>query len=190
MFERYGHSLNPEEYWVEFTSKGKGIAGEIERHNLKIDADPVDMRKQKFEIYSRLCQSGEIKLFPGAVELVERLSQKYSTAIASGSWTKDIRSILSGQNVESLFSIILGKESAPKEKPNPHIFLEAANQMKVAPESCFVIEDALKGLAASKAAGMKCVVIRNPLNLNIEFPDADLEFPNLNAFLDFVKNNI
>jgi HAD superfamily hydrolase (TIGR01509 family) len=190
MFERYGHSLNPEEYWVEFTSKGKGIAGEIERHNLKIDADPVDMRKQKFEIYSRLCQSGEIKLFPGAVELVERLSQKLSIAIASGSWTKDIRSILSGQNAESLFSIILGKESAPKEKPNPDIFLEAAKQMKVAPESCFVMEDALKGLAASKAAGMKCVVIRNPLNLNIEFPDADLEFPSLNAFLDFVKKSI
>ncbi|MBT5793999.1 MAG: HAD family phosphatase [Deltaproteobacteria bacterium] len=190
VFERYGHSLNPEEYWVEFTSKGKGIAGEIERHNLKIDVDPVDMRKQKFEIYSRLCQSGEIKLFPGAVELVERLSQKLSTAIASGSWTKDIRSILSGQNAENLFSIILGKESAPKEKPNPDIFLEAANQMKVAPESCFVIEDALKGLTASKAAGMKCVIIRNPLNLNIEFPDADLEFPNLNAFLDFVKKSI
>ena len=190
MFERYGHSLNPEEYWVEFTSKGKGIAGEIERHNLKIDADPVDMRKQKFEIYSRLCQSGEIKLFPGAVELVERLSQKLSTAIASGSWTKDIRSILSGQNAENLFSIILGKESAPKEKPNPDIFLEAANQMKVAPESCFVIEDALKGLTASKAAGMKCVIIRNPLNLNIEFPGADLEFPSLNAFLDFVKKSI
>ena len=190
VFERYGHSLNPEEYWVEFTSKGKGIAGEIERHNLKIDVDPVDMRKQKFEISPRLCQSGEIKLFPGAVELVERLSQKLSTAIASGSWTKDIRSILSGQNAENLFSIILGKESAPKEKPNPDIFLEAASQMKVAPESCFVIEDALKGLTASKAAGMKCVIIRNPLNLNIEFPDADLEFPNLNAFLDFVKKSI
>ncbi len=189
MFERYGHSLNPEEYWVEFTSKGKGIAGEIERHNLKIDADPIDMRKQKFEIYSRLCQSGEIKLFPGAIELVKKLSKKYSTAIASGSWTKDIRSILRGQNAESLFSIILGKESAPKEKPHPDIFLEAANQLKLVPESCFVIEDALKGLEASKAAGMKCVIIRNPLNQNIDFPNADLEFPNLNAFLEFVKKN-
>ncbi len=190
MFERYGHSLNPEEYWVEFTSKGKGIAGEIERHNLKIDADPVEMRKQKFEIYARLCQSGEIKLFPGAVELIERLSQKLPIAIASGSWTKDIRSILKGQKAEHLFSIILGKESAPKEKPHPDIFLEAAKEMDLKPEGCFVIEDALKGLAAAKAAGMKCVIIRNPLNQNIEFPEADLEFSDLNAFLNFVKQNI
>ena len=189
IFERYGHSLNSEEYWVEFTSKGKGIAGEIERHNLKIDADPLDMRKQKFEIYSRLCRSGVIKLFPGAVELIERLSKKYSMAIASGSWTKDIRSILKNQNAESLFSVILGKESAPKEKPHPDIFLKAASLMNLAPESCFVVEDALKGLAASKAAGMKCIIIRNPLNLNIEFPDADLEFPDLNTFLEFVKKN-
>ena len=190
MFERYGHSLNPEEYWVEFTSKGKGIAGEVERHNLKLKADPIDMRKQKFEVYSRFCESGTIKLFPGATELVERLSKVFSISIASGSWTKDIRSILKGQSAEHLFQIILGKESAPREKPHPDIFLEAAKQMDLDPEVCFVVEDALKGLTAAKKAGMKCAVIRNPLNMNIDFPEADIEFPSLTEFLDFIKNNI
>ena len=61
VFELYGHTLDKEEYWVEWTSKGKGIAGEIERHNLKLNVDPVDLRKQKFEVYSSFCQSGEIK---------------------------------------------------------------------------------------------------------------------------------
>ncbi|MFP6638080.1 MAG: HAD family phosphatase, partial [Nitrospinaceae bacterium] len=82
VFERYGHTLDKDEYWVEWTSKGKGIAGEIERHNLKLDVDPVDLRKQKFEVYSRFCQSGEIKLFPLARGMVEILSTQHKLAIA------------------------------------------------------------------------------------------------------------
>ena len=48
VFEQYGHTLDQEEYWVEWTSKGKGIAGEIERHNLNLGVDPLEMRQQKF----------------------------------------------------------------------------------------------------------------------------------------------
>ena len=126
VFERYGHTLNKEEYWVEWTSKGKGIAGEIERHDLKLDVDPVDMRKQKFEVYSRFCQSGEIKLFPLAGNMVEMLSLKHKLAIASGAWAKDIRYILENAGASDLFPVILGKESASREKPHPDIFLNAA----------------------------------------------------------------
>ena len=64
VFKKYGHTIDPEEYWVEFTSKGKGVAGEIERYNLKLDVKPEDMRKEKFEIYSRFCHTGEFKMFP------------------------------------------------------------------------------------------------------------------------------
>ena len=85
VFERYGHTLDKKEYWVEWTSKGKGIAGEIERHKLKLDVDPIEMRKQKFEVYTRFCESGEIKLFPDAVHLVKRLASNHKIAIASGS---------------------------------------------------------------------------------------------------------
>ena len=71
VFERYGHTIDPDEYWVEFTSKGKGIQGEIERYNLKLDVKPEEMRQQKFEIYSRFCQNGDIKLFPEAKQFIQ-----------------------------------------------------------------------------------------------------------------------
>ena len=69
VFERYGHTLDKAEYWIEWTSKGKGVAGEIERHNLDLDVDPKELRKQKFAVYTRFCESGEIKLFPEAIRL-------------------------------------------------------------------------------------------------------------------------
>jgi len=183
VFERYGHTLNKEEYWVEWTSKGKGIAGEIERHNLKLDVDPVDMRQQKFEVYSRFCQSGEIKLFPLAQSMAESLSVNHKLAIASGSWAKDIRAILENAGTLNLFPVILGKESATREKPHPDIFLNAAEKLGCAPSECFVMEDALKGLNAAKEAGMPCIILRNDLNRNINFDGAELIFESLDDFV-------
>ncbi len=174
VFERYGHTLDPDEYWVEWTSKGKGIAGEIERHHLNLGVDPVQMRQQKFEVYSRFCESGDIKLYPETLELVKPLVATHQLAIASGSWTKDIRSILKNAAALSHFPVILGKESAPREKPHPDIFLKAAEALGHPPASCLVMEDALKGLRAAEQAGMPCIIIKNPLNQNIDFSGADL----------------
>ena len=187
VFERYGHTLNKEEYWVEWTSKGKGIAGEIERHNLKLDVDPVDMRKQKFEVYTRFCQSGEIKLFPLAGSMVENLAVNHKLAIASGSWATDIRYILANAGASDLFPVILGKESAKREKPHPDIFLNAAEKLGCAPSECFVLEDALKGLHAARKAGMPCIILRNPLNQNINFEGAELIFESLEDFVTALK---
>ncbi len=188
VFERYGHTLDKDEYWIEWTSKGKGIAGEIERHNLKLSIDPIELRKQKFEIYSRFCQSGDIKLFPEAIRLVNRLSKNYKIAIASGSWAKDIQHILRNGNALDLVPVILGKESAKREKPFPDIFLNTANKLGCDPEECFVIEDALKGLSAANEAGIPCIILRNELNQNIEFKNAEMVFPSLTDFVSALEN--
>ena len=187
VFERYGHTLNKEEYWVEWTSKGKGIAGEIKRHDLKLNVDTVELRQQKFEVYSQFCQSGDIKLFPLAQSMAESLSAHHKLAIASGSWIKDIRNILKNADSLNLFPIILGKESAPREKPHPDIFLKAAEKLGCAASECFVVEDALKGLNAAKEARMPCIILRNPLNRNINFYGAELIFESLEDFVKALK---
>jgi len=188
VFERYGHTLNKTEYWIEWTSKGKGIAGEIERHNLKLGVDVKDLRKQKFEIYTRFCESGEIKLFPEAVRLVEQLSSNHKLAIASGSWAADIRHILRNADALDLVPVILGKESAEREKPFPDIFLNAAKRLGHSPAECFVLEDALKGLNAANEAGIPCIILQNNLNRNIDFSGAEIVFPSLSSFVSDLAN--
>tara|TARA_B100000686_G_scaffold8949_1_gene9019 strand:- start:472 stop:1167 length:696 start_codon:yes stop_codon:yes gene_type:complete len=188
VFERYGHTLNKTEYWIEWTSKGKGIAGEIERHNLKLGVDVKDLRKQKFEIYTRFCESGEIKLFPEAVRLVEQLSSNHKLAIASGSWAADIRHILRNADALDLVPVILGKESAEREKPFPDIFLNAAKRLGHSPAECFVLEDALKGLNAANEAGIPCIILQNNLNRNINFSGAEIVFPSLSSFVSDLAN--
>lgn len=188
VFQRYGHTLDPEEYWVEWTSKGKGIAGEVERHNLNLDVEETELRRQKFEVYSRFCENGDIKLFPEAYQLAEILDRDHSVCIASGSWGHDIRSILKNADALDLFPTILGKESASREKPYPDIFINAAQAMQCPPEACLVIEDALKGLTAAKQAGMACIIIRNELNQNISFDEADLILPHLKELVNLLDD--
>jgi HAD superfamily hydrolase (TIGR01509 family) len=183
VFERYGHTLDKKEYWMEWTSKGKGIAGEIERHNLKLDVDPVELRKQKFEVYTQFCESGEIELFPDAIDLVKKLASNHKLAIASGSWATDIRHILRNAGALELFPIILGKESAKREKPFPDIFLNAAEKLGCSPAECFVLEDALKGLNAANEAEIPCIILQNELNRNIDFKNAEMVFPSLADFM-------
>ena len=183
VFERYGHTIDAEEYWVEFTSKGKGLQGEIERYNLKLDVTPEEMRQQKFEIYSRFCQNGDIKLFPEARQFIESLKGRFKVAIASGSWAHDIRAILKNENADSLIQTILGKKPPRPEKPSPDIFLEAARELDLPPSKCVVVEDALKGLKAAHEAGMPCIIVKNRLNQNIDFSEADLIVESLSEFL-------
>ena len=167
---------------MEWTSKGQGIAGEIERHNLELHIDPIKLREQKFEVYSQYCQNGDIKLFPEAIKVVRQLKANLPVAIASGSWKHDIRTILKNSDAEYLFDNILGKESATKEKPHPDIFINAAKSLHCHASQCMVIEDALKGLIAAKAANMTCIIILNQLNQKIDFSEADLVFPSLSEF--------
>lgn len=49
-------------------------------------------------------------------------------------------------------------------KPNPDIFLHSASMLGAKPEECIVFEDSLVGFTAAKAAGMKCIGIKNALN--------------------------
>ena len=73
------------------------------------------------------------------------------------------------------------------EKPHPDIFIKAAETLKCPASQCVVIEDALKGLNASKAAKMRCIIIRNEQNRNIDFSEADLVISSLAQFATLLE---
>ena len=60
---------------------------------------------------------------------------------------------------------LVSGETVPHGKPAPDIFLKAAEELKVAPEHCLVIEDAVAGVEAAHAAGMRCIAVAGNRNL-------------------------
>ena len=177
VFSKRGHELDRNEYWLEWTSRGGGAEGEIARHGL--DMDPDEIRSEKDPIYSDFCRT-RIEMFPAAKSIVERLAMAgYALGIASGSYESDIRSILASNGMERLFGIVVGKDGIRRTKPDPETYLKAASLLDISPSLCLAIEDAEKGVASAKGAGIDVIVVETELTRAFDFPGADLVLSSL-----------
>jgi beta-phosphoglucomutase len=98
------------------------------------------------------------EIFPGVKEMLIQLrEQGYKIALASSS--KNAETVLRLLQVKNLFDTIVDGTMITHSKPDPEIFLLAANRLGIDPSQCVVFEDAEAGVEAALAAGMKCVGI-------------------------------
>lgn len=74
--------------------------------------------------------------------------------IALGSASKNARTILEKVNLRSKFNAIVDGNNVKKAKPNPEVFVKAAELLKVDPKECVVFEDSVAGIQAANIAGM------------------------------------
>jgi beta-phosphoglucomutase len=103
-----------------------------------------------------------LKALPGAIELLKSLRRhKIKCAIASSAPIENIMVILRGLHIEGYFQAIAPGTEVPVSKPNPEVFLLAAERLAVSPGNCVVIEDAIAGVSGAKRAGMKAVAVTN-----------------------------
>lgn len=181
VFRRLGHEIDREEYWREWTSRGGGAEGEIERYGL--DLDPNAIRREKDPIYADYCRSGTVRPFPPALEIIKAFGRAgYTLAIASGSYESDIRAILSAHGIEDDFGAVVGKDGVTRIKPHPETYLRAAEKIGVPPDHCLAIEDAEKGIRSAKDAGMPVIVIETPITRGLPLEGSDLRLTNLDEF--------
>jgi beta-phosphoglucomutase family hydrolase len=111
---------------------------------------------------------------PGAVALIRSLNEhNIKQAIASSAVSENIDIIIRGLGIADCFQAIVHGMEVEEGKPSPQIFRLAAKKLKVKPDECVVIEDAIAGVAAAKRAGMKCVAVTNS-HLKEKLKDADL----------------
>jgi HAD superfamily hydrolase (TIGR01509 family) len=183
VFSGKGHSIDRDEYWVEWTSKGGGAESEIDRYGL--DLDPADIRAEKDPVYSAYCRRGEIPLFPEAVRIVELFrSSGLRTAIASGSYSHDVNALLDAHGIGHLFETVVGKDDSGRIKPFPEPYLLAAERLGLGPTVCFAIEDAEKGVISAHAAEMKVIVVETAVTAGVPIAGADLHLPGLGALYE------
>ncbi len=186
VFARKGHDLDREEYWREWTSRGGGAEGEIERYGL--DLDPAEIRREKDPIYAAFCRNGSVQPFPKAVTIIRAFRDAgYVLAIASGSYEGDIRAILSANGIEGDFSAVVGKDGITCIKPHPETYLTAAAKIGVPPRQCLAIEDAEKGIRSATDAGMRVIVIETAITRGLPLDGADLKLSDLDEFASLLK---
>ncbi|MEJ4086785.1 beta-phosphoglucomutase [Galbibacter orientalis] len=110
-------------------------------------------------------------ILPGIKEILAEI-KKGGYPIALGSASKNAPKILQKVGIMDLFDVIVDGNSVTKAKPNPEVFLIAAEKINVAPNNCIVFEDAEAGIEAANTAGMISIGLGNEQNLK----EADYNF--------------
>ena len=133
---------------VEFYKKAFGLSASIE-----------ELMRRRGEIATEFF-ANRVGLFPSTKRTLERLrDMKVRLAIATSSVSASARPFLDRHGLTPFFDGIVTGDEIERGKPDPDIYLRAAKKLGIGADACLVIEDALSGLAAGKAAGMRVAAI-------------------------------
>lgn len=130
----------------------------------------LDMKRRVYARYLELV-ARDGHPFPGVPELLRALhEQRIPFAVASSADRIKVDANLLAMGVpRAWFGAVLAGEDAARKKPAPDLYLAAATRLGVPPAACCVVEDALHGVTAARAAGMRCVAVAT------SFPAAQLQ---------------
>jgi beta-phosphoglucomutase len=158
-FRELGLAVEPGDF-LPFVGAGEDryLGGVAETHGYQLDL--ASLKRRTYEIYLDLVPS-QLGAFPGACELVRACrAAGLKVAVASSADRIKVEANLRkiGLPPESWDAVITG-EAVANKKPAPDIFLRAARELGCSPAECVVVEDAVNGVQAAKAAGMPCVAV-------------------------------
>jgi len=145
------------------------------------------------EEYRKIIIKREINPIKGFLKFNKKINElKIKKIIATGSHKKNAFLVLKSFGIENEFEII-GIEDVKERKPDPKLFIVAAERLNSKPEDCIVFEDSVVGVTAAKRANMKCVAITssNPREiLEKENPDLIIDDYTEIDIEDLLKNSI
>ena len=119
------------------------------------------------ELISNACGYQDSLNKPGLTALLDYLfANNYKVAIASSSHREHVMRLISHMSKHYNFDAIITGEMVKKSKPEPDIFLKAAEAIHVDPQECLVIEDSRNGILASNRAHMHNVFIEDKIKFN------------------------
>lgn len=159
MFKEIGLTVRSEDF-LPFVGAGEEryIGGVAEKYHVTLDLSAAKQRT--YEIYLDRVPS-QLEAFPGAYDLVYAC-RKAGLRVAVASSADEIKVVATLQKIglpaDSWDAVVTG-EQVKNRKPAPEIFLAAAQKLGLSPKECVVVEDAVNGIEAAKAAGMRCVAV-------------------------------
>ncbi|CAM4113284.1 beta-phosphoglucomutase [Zobellia roscoffensis] len=126
----------------------------------------------------------ESEILPDVPKVLDFLKEN-NIPIALGSASKNARPILEKVKLLSYFDAIVDGNDVTKAKPDPEVFLIAANKLETSPEKCIVFEDAVAGIQAANNANMVSIGIGDAQILS----EAEHNFNDFTEMsLDFLKS--
>jgi beta-phosphoglucomutase family hydrolase len=156
-FDELGIPFSKEQFRTAFGMNNTGILETICGKKLP-PAQEREISERKETLF-REAVKGNAKLLSGVEQALKNLSLwNFKQAIASSAPPQNIEVLVQELQIAKYFDVIVSGHDIPG-KPAPAIFLTAAQQLRLKPENCTVIEDSVAGVEAAKNAGMHCIAV-------------------------------
>jgi HAD superfamily hydrolase (TIGR01509 family) len=174
VYQRYGVELTLE-YWLPFIGNNSipfdpvghlevQVGELLDKHSLE---DWVWQRKQEL--------NQALEPLPGVLDYLDAaLAMGLKLAVASSSSRDWVEGHLARLGLLERFEVVRTKENVALTKPDPALFLRAAEGLGMHPAQAIVLEDSLNGVRAAKSAGAFTVAIPNAITRHLDLSQADL----------------
>ena len=142
-----------------------------------------------YDIYESLAKT-ELHAFPASNKVINTLHRKgYLLGICSSGNKRRINiNINFGRIDTSNIKEIVSGEDVARKKPFPDIYLKGAKLLGLEPQECIAIEDAVNGVKAAHAAGMKCIAITSSFSYDeLEVHNPDYIVNDIEEVLEIIK---
>lgn len=150
------------------TLSGMGLENAVAAMKKYFDLkETVDVLVHKQRALASTLFQSKVNFIDGFEDFHKKIQQhEISTSIATNACAANLKVIKDVMKLEQFFgdNIYCVADVDNKAKPDPALFLHAAAKLGVKPEECIVFEDSFYGFMAAKAAGMRCVAIKNEVN--------------------------
>ncbi|MCX6225516.1 MAG: HAD-IA family hydrolase [Bacteroidia bacterium] len=140
------------------TGENRYLGGVAEKYGCDFNLD--EDKARAYEIYAEIT-TGKLSPLPGVHKFVKRCkSRSLKLAVATSTDRVKMEINLAALSLpDGTFDQTVNGLEVERKKPFPDIYLEAASRLGVKPEECLVVEDAVSGIEAAKAAGCRCLAL-------------------------------
>lgn len=163
----------------------------LERYSGALSAEEKEAAaEEKNALYRELLQQMSPQDLSEEVKRTLDALRAKGLRLGIGSSSKNTRFILERIGLSGYFDAVSDGTNITKSKPDPEVFLKAAQFLHLDPQACLVVEDAKAGLIAARAAGMDCAVIGDAANSDLAADLTKGQSPavyRLLAFCDILK---
>ncbi|MFA5092229.1 MAG: HAD family phosphatase [Candidatus Paceibacterota bacterium] len=166
ILSRFDINLTPDEITQRYSGvKTKEFVSQLLAEK-GIETDIMQLMVEKWQKMEELAEQ-TVDPIDGIFEMLDQCKNLgLKMAIGTASNINYATKVLNSLNILNKFDFIVTGDMVKAGKPEPDIFLLAANKIKMLPTDCVVIEDGLNGMIAANRAGMKCIALVKNIDFN------------------------
>jgi HAD superfamily hydrolase (TIGR01509 family) len=127
---------------------------------------------------------GELPAMPGVPDAVRRIADGRTVGLASSSRRYFVDRVLAGLELGDVFAALATGDEVSRGKPDPELYLLAAQRLGIDPATAVAIEDTPAGAASAKAAGLTVIAVPNDHTRDLDLGIADVVLGDLHAAAD------